>query len=1740
MADPPMPDLSHLSAEERAIIEQVFQRQKEEEEKEVQISQKANQELVEIERQIQERKETAHRLLGTQDDAICQICQKTKFADGIGHKCFYCQLRSCARCGGRTQSKNKPIWACSLCQKRQSILAKTGKWFQPDDVTDVERKISDNVIGLGGSTSLVKGTTTSPTSSINQGKGNGNIVKDNTNTGMGSNQGNVNVSQENNEQNMVNSNNKNQLPHQKLSIQRQPTFEIMGNNIRPPTNTNQGPQQQPNYPEQMTGNQLQHQQLNTGGHIPRQHPPQNKMQMTPSSSQMMGSQQRFHPQQPTNPQQQQPQVSSQQQQQQQQQAQTSQSTATSLFGKIIGGVASGVTSAISSTAHSTILPTTTTNNNIATTQGTTSQIFSSSSQNYPATTGIQSMGGGQQSQYQQPPGTNNIYQEKVNYDNKNLPQQNRYNIKNDGSGNEGYEYYDNNINQYNNETNVLYPNQGTNNLMEPPQPPAVPTTDYHNQQMTNLNRKGSKKSRNLQRQYQSLSSSDEESFDTKAMINDTTCPSLPVRSPSYRNKHSKSNFLSKTPNNILSTDISTENDILRYIYGSDTETSINPSNSKRRKSYKIFGQGMNSLSFDDETMYNDGNSFKSNNLFRRKRSNSIRSDRGSFPLPSTFLQSLSSPSGGYDNKNDLADKIKRYLNSPVTWTPTADKKRLIGHMVLNKNDIINNNTSPYLSTKTSYGDLGLKVIGGHKTPIGRLGAFITKIKPGSVADIIGHLRPGDEVLEWNGICLQNMVHEQVYEIINHSKNDQSVELIVSRDLINNPFNYNNDFGNNSISQLDINNFGRSNVTGDIKRPMSARGYLYNTGRYSPEPYGGSSNFIPSPGRNNLFIQDGVGGNLRHSQSLLSPSNYLFNKSGTLGSGGQYQSSFSPSGSVNGIIPQQIIQTTPQDMAMYSSNNPMLLSPYHQHHPHQSSSNIGINEVTGRIEISLLYSPIEKQLIVTIHRALDLTPRGTGGCRNPYVKVFLLPDRSEKSRRQTAVLSDSIVPVWNETFYYQNVTEDMLFGEEKRVLEVTLWDYDKYDANMFLGEVLIDFNTVPLNNEICLYNLLDMDEEHPIRMYLRHRKSSFSNPTSSKIQPQRPHSEMSYYPSSGLPPPGNSGGGSMYYNYHYNQPNNMNPMFYDYQTGTLDMNKRSRNPLPINSRNISRSRTYDRSAYNNMIDKNKRNYYPGNIDDVMIRDQGGGEYPIPDYDYTPPLGDKMNNGYSSDTGAQLYRNSRGRNVPLYDSTSNEGTYSPKNQNYYDNRYGKRQGGYRNLPNPDDVPSSSQQQQQQSITSLHSNNDQQQRYFNEPSTSSSYPPYQQNDGRDQQKQYYGNQYNNDIGYNNNNNRNKNDFIYDTRTPQGRLRYEASMMQEGGYGSDNSESLSLNSIQSLPNNTTTTVIRRSNQGVEEYDGGSGITVIRHEPIEDSNYNMMGKDENGIRRRDGTSTNKGQSTGNGIISSGGGGQMSSGQSTNQGKIDQNMKDRKKSIMTRLIPGRSQPSDCPKRTGFARSEEVGVPDNLTINGSGDRLQAPFLKQASKDSTDSSHSENIMPLLPDGPLGHFIENLGPGQVVGRQVLASPVLGEINIAISLVVNRTGTGHAIDIEIIRAKNLVTKPGSKTPPSPYVKVYLLEGKNCIAKAKTSLSNRKTVNPLFQQHLIFNENYKKKMIQVSVLGDYGRMERKSFMGIALIRLDDLNLENNFRATGQPVVGWYKLFHNNSLAGTGPIRKDSENSLMG
>ncbi|KRT81343.1 C2 domain containing protein, partial [Oryctes borbonicus] len=109
-------------------------------------------------------------------------------------------------------------------------------------------------------------------------------------------------------------------------------------------------------------------------------------------------------------------------------------------------------------------------------------------------------------------------------------------------------------------------------------------------------------------------------------------------------------------------------------------------------------------------------------------------------------------------------------------------------------------------------------------------------------------------------------------------------------------------------------------------------------------------------------------------------------------------------------------------------------------------------VGGRIQIRLLFDPSTLQLLVTIVCASGLQPRSPHQQRNPYCKLFLLPDRSEKSKRRTRTLAGTTEPMWNQTFEYSGLRRADL---RMRALEITVWDYVKYGANDFLGETVVE-------------------------------------------------------------------------------------------------------------------------------------------------------------------------------------------------------------------------------------------------------------------------------------------------------------------------------------------------------------------------------------------------------------------------------------------------------------------------------------------------------------------------------------------------------------------------------------------------------------------------------------------------------------------------------------------------------------
>ncbi|XP_058878405.1 regulating synaptic membrane exocytosis protein 2 isoform X37 [Acipenser ruthenus] len=220
-------------------------------------------------------------------------------------------------------------------------------------------------------------------------------------------------------------------------------------------------------------------------------------------------------------------------------------------------------------------------------------------------------------------------------------------------------------------------------------------------------------------------------------------------------------------------------------------------------------------------------------------------------------------------------------------------------------------------------------------------------------------------------------------------------------------------------------------------------------------------------------------------------------------------------------------------------------------------------------------------------------------------------------------------------------------------------------------------------------------------------------------------------------------------------------------------------------------------------------------------------------------------------------------------------------------------------------------------------------------------------------------------------------------------------------------------------------------------------------------------------------------------------------------------------------------RSTIQRSTETG----LAVE-----MRNRMTRQASRESTDgsmnsySSEGNLIFPgvrLASDSQFSDFLDGLGPAQLVGRQSLATPSMGDIQIGM---MDKKGQ---LEVEVIRARGLVGKPGSKALPAPYAKVYLLDNGLCIAKKKTKVA-RKTLDPLYQQQLSFEESPTGKVLQIIVWGDYGRMDHKSFMGAAQILLDELDLSNM-------VIGWFKLFPPSSLVDPtlAPLtRRASQSSL--
>uniref|UniRef100_A0A674AX14 Protein piccolo n=1 Tax=Salmo trutta TaxID=8032 RepID=A0A674AX14_SALTR len=337
--------------------------------------------------------------------------------------------------------------------------------------------------------------------------------------------------------------------------------------------------------------------------------------------------------------------------------------------------------------------------------------------------------------------------------------------------------------------------------------------------------------------------------------------------------------------------------------------------------------------------------------------------------------------------------------------------------------------------------LGIRVVGGKEVPgtNGDIGAYVAKVLPGGVAQQTGKILEGMQVLEWNGLPLTGKTYEEVQGLVVQQCGE--AELCVRLDL--------NMLADSEGSQhLDLPD---QNKPGD--RPPRSPGV--------------------DPKQLAAELQ-------KVSQQQAPPPTTATSSSSTVGGEKGPHSAISGTASATSSAIQSPGQPGSPSVSKKRHSSKSAEAVKTQSHP-----------VTGEIQLQINYDKQLGNLIVHVLQARNLAPRDNNGYSDPFVKVYLLPGRGAENKRRSKQAGQSLNPEWNQTVIYKNIHLEQL---RKKLLEVSVWDYDKCSSNDFLGEVLMDLsNTANMDNVPRWLPLKEQSEgEH-------HRRSLSDSPKSSVIK-----------------------------------------------------------------------------------------------------------------------------------------------------------------------------------------------------------------------------------------------------------------------------------------------------------------------------------------------------------------------------------------------------------------------------------------------------------------------------------------------------------------------------------------------------------------------------------------------------------------------------------------------------------------
>ncbi|XP_048185089.1 regulating synaptic membrane exocytosis protein 2 isoform X5 [Corvus hawaiiensis] len=1825
---PEMPDLSHLTEEERKIILAVMDRQKKEEEKEQSVLKKLHQQFEMYKEQVKKMGEESQQHQEQKGDApTCGICHKTKFADGCGHNCSYCQTKFCARCGGRVSLRSNKedkvvMWVCNLCRKQQEILTKSGAWFYNSGSHAPQQPDQEGVRALR----------------------------------------NEEAPQE-----------------KKAKLQEHPQYQGPPGDISTQALDKNRPQGLTRQDSIKNGSTVKH-------------------QVTSDTSDRKRS----------------PSISREQSRRYDQRDERDEYSQYATSDSAMPRSPSDY-----SDRRSQRGPQLYEEPELGDYRDSNRRSRRRSKE-YP----VEEEDAQNREEYERQR-REEEYQARYRSD----PNLARYPVK--------PQPYEEQMRIHAEVSRARHERRHSD--------VSLANTELEDSRMSMLRMERPSRQRSVserraamenQRSYSMERTREAQGPSPNRQRTTNHSPPTPRRSPiplerpdmrrsdSLRKQHhlDPSSAVRKTKREKMETML--RNDSL----SSDQSESVRPPPPKPHKTKKGGKMRQVSLSSSEEELASTPEYTSCDDVEIESESVSEKGD-----MDYNWL----------DHTSWHSSEASPMSLHPVTWQPSKDGDRLIGRILLNKR--LKDGSVP----RDSGAMLGLKVVGGKMTESGRLCAFITKVKKGSLADTVGHLRPGDEVLEWNGRLLQGATFEEVYNIILESKPEPQVELVVSRPI------------------------------GDIPR-----------------------------------IPDST-----HAQLESSSSSF------------ESQKMDRPSISVTSPMSPGMLRDVPQFLSGQLSS--------------QSLSR-RTTPFVPRVQIKLWYDKVGHQLIVTILGAKDLPSREDGRPRNPYVKIYFLPDRSDKNKRRTKTVKKTLEPKWNQTFIYSPVHRREF---RERMLEITLWDQARVreEESEFLGEILIELETALLDDEPHWYKLQTHDVSslplpHP-SPYLPRRQLHGESPTrrlqnkglysynsgSKRISDSEvsdydcddgigvvsdyrhngrdlqsstlsvPEQVMSsnHCSRSGSPHRGDSIGrtrswspsvpppqsrnadqgprGSRSTPAHYNTLNRMDrhrviddhyspdreshyvtlprsqytqstdhhyrdvsqdhtmyPLFCEdairllrsrkmcrtYSEGAYyDLERRTRQErrvpnsyyddaaytperwyngasswaddivngsaekygkVPIASRRITcprieiqqpstdtdRSETVDifadeashsetelieeevrnceaadREPYQRsrsteqrpVLERtNSRSRSTERPDSNLIRSMpslmtGRSAPPSPALPRSHPRTGSVQTSPSSTPvvgrrGRQLpqlppkgtlERNNGDKEIESYEAGDEENKrtgvqeaeveadceekhqtppVNGRKEVTWEDQQKKVNGTItdekpllkkKHHSETEEAESSRRTNSEEKKTDPE-NGDTGAMDVEERNRQMKMSKYKQVAGSDSRlEQDYHSKYRSGRdphrGSDNVSNKSSDSDVSDvsavSRTssasrfsstsymsvqserPRGNMKIRRTRdiegKKEGGLEGDEQDEVFPEEEEKEEEEKA-----KEQEINEKGEGQEAIENCDKEEVKESGHDEKAQEDQAEEGKEDDSvfTSKMQSrqmavSGKNMTKSTSiSGEMytlekndGSQSDTAVGTVGGGSKKRRSSIGAKMVAivGLSRKSRSTSQ--LSQTEAGGKKLRSTVQRSTEtglavEMRNWMTRQASRESTDgsmnsySSEGNLIFPgvrLAADSQFSDFLDGLGPAQLVGRQTLATPSMGDIQVGM---MDKKGQ---LEVEIIRARGLVVKPGSKTLPAPYVKVYLLENGVCIAKKKTKVA-RKTLEPLYQQLLSFEESPQGKVLQIIVWGDYGRMDHKSFMGVAQILLDELDLSNM-------VIGWFKLFPPSSLVDPtlAPLtRRASQSSL--